>query len=81
MATSENRGVQTEWPSHPELWNWMAAEFMESNWNVKSLIKMMVMSDAYQSDSEVTPEKLEKDPENRLLARRHRFPSGGGDCQ
>lgn len=73
VATSENLGVQTEWPSHPQLLDWLSAEFMESGWDVKALVKLIVMSDTYRQNSSFTPEKLERDPENRLLARGPRF--------
>ncbi|MGY8655165.1 MAG: PSD1 and planctomycete cytochrome C domain-containing protein [Verrucomicrobiia bacterium] len=73
VKTSENFGVQGEFPIHPELLDWLSAEFMESGWDVKALIKLIVTSEAYQRGSRVTPELFERDPENRLLARGARF--------
>ena len=77
VKTTEDFGVQGEFPIHPELIDWLAAEFMESGWDVKALVKLMVTSDAYCRSSKTTPDLLDKDPENRLLARgvRHRLPS------
>jgi len=66
-------GVTGELPSHPELLDWLAVEFRESGWDVKQLFKMIVMSSAYRQSAAVTPEKLEKDPDNRLLSRGPRF--------
>ncbi len=73
VKTMEDFGSQGEWPMHPELLDWLATEFMDSGWNVKSILKTMVMSATYRQSSKVTPALLEKDPENRLLARGPRF--------
>ena len=73
VKTAEDFGAQGEWPSHPELLDWLAVEFIESGWNVKQLQKQIVMSATYSQSSKVTPQHLEKDPENRLLARGPRF--------
>ena len=73
VATAADFGSQGEWPSHPELLDYLAAEFRESGWNVKSLIKQIVMSKTYRQDSRTTPEMLDRDPQNRLLARGPRF--------
>ena len=73
VKTSEDFGVQGEQPSHPELLDWMAVDFMESGWDVKRLIKMMVMSSTYRQSSKADPEKFKQDPENRILARGPRF--------
>ncbi len=73
VKTSENFGLQSEWPSHPELLDWMAVEFIDSGWNVKSLIRKMVLSATYRQDSAGSPELFARDPENRLLARGPRF--------
>jgi hypothetical protein len=69
VKTLDDFGSQGEPPSHPELLDWLATEFIRSGWNVKALQKLIVMSATYQQDSSVTPALLEKDPENRLLAR------------
>ncbi len=58
---------------HPELLDWLAVEFMDSGWNVKAMQKTIVTSATYRQSSKVTPELLQKDPENRLLARGPRF--------
>jgi len=73
VRTAEDFGVQGEWPSHPELLDWLAIEFQESGWDVKALIKQMVMSSTYRQSVKVTPQQLEIDPENRLLSRGPRF--------
>src|SRR5262249_1304849 len=69
VKSVEDFGSQGEWPLHPELLNWLAVEFMDSGWDVKDILKMMVMSATYRQSSKLTPALLEKDPENRLLAR------------
>ena len=85
VKTSENLGSQAEYPSHPELLDWLAAEFMEASampavngqpakpWDMKAFIKMLLMSSTYRQQSIVTSEKLAKDPANRLLARAPRI--------
>ncbi|HXJ40394.1 MAG TPA: DUF1553 domain-containing protein, partial [Bryobacteraceae bacterium] len=75
VKTVDDFGAQGEWPSHPELLDWLAVEFMESGWDVKAIQKVMVMSATYRQSSVATPALLEKDPDNRLLARgpRHRL--------
>lgn len=72
-ATSEDLGKQGEKPSHPELLDWLAVEFMDRGWSLKHLHRLIVESDTYQQTSAVTPELLERDPANRLLARGARF--------
>ncbi|MEM1067918.1 MAG: PSD1 and planctomycete cytochrome C domain-containing protein [Planctomycetota bacterium] len=75
VKTSEDFGNQGEPPSHPELLDWLAVEFIESGWDVKRLLKTMVMSDTYRRSARVTDAMQEIDPENRLFARgpRHRL--------
>ena len=73
VKTAGDFGVSGELPSHPELLDWLAIEFRESNWDVKKLFKLMVTSAAYRQTAVVTPEKLEKDADNRLLSRGPRF--------
>ncbi len=73
VRTAEEFGSQGELPSHPELLDWLAVEFMESPWDVNHLIRLMVTSAAYRQSSRVTPELAAADPDNRLLARGPRF--------
>jgi hypothetical protein len=77
VKTVDDFGSQGEWPTHPELLDWLATEFVRTGWNVKALQKMIIMSATYRQSSRVTPELLQKDPENRLLARgpRMRLPA------
>ena len=77
VETSEEFGSQGELPTHPELLDWLAVEFMESGWDMKGMLKQMVTSAAYRQSSRVTPDLEERDPENRLLARgpRVRLPA------
>ncbi|MBU6399096.1 MAG: DUF1553 domain-containing protein [Verrucomicrobia bacterium] len=67
-ATVEDLGSQGDWPSHPELLDWLAVEFMDSDWNIKHMVKLMVMSSTYRQSSNPRPELREIDPANRLLA-------------
>ncbi len=69
VKTSEDFGNQGEMPSHPELLDWMAIQFMQSGWNVKELQKLIVMSNTYRQSSLNSTEKFNVDPENRLLSR------------
>ncbi|MFM8434735.1 MAG: PSD1 and planctomycete cytochrome C domain-containing protein [Planctomycetia bacterium] len=73
VKTSENLGNQAEYPSHPELLDWLAAEFMETGWDMKRFVRLVVSSAAYRQATTVSPEKLARDPENRLLARAARI--------
>ena len=66
-------GSQGEWPVHPELLDWLAVDFIDSGWDIKRLIKMIVMSDTYRQSSHPRPELGERDPYNRLLARQSSF--------
>ena len=77
VATSEDLGSQGEAPSHPELLDWLAVEFMEQGWSMKKLHRLIVMSATYQQSSKTTPALLEKDPYNRLLAHGPRFRVDG----
>src|SRR5205814_10102997 len=76
VKTVQDFGSQGDWPAHLELLDWLATEFMGSGWDVKALQKTIVMSAAYRQSSVVTPELLQKDPENRLLARGSRLRLG-----
>lgn len=73
VETSEEFGSQGALPSHPRLLDWLAIEFVQSGWDVKSLLKTIVMSNAYRQSSRITPDLVEADPMNRLLARGPRF--------
>ena len=77
VKTTEDFGVQSERPSHPDLLDWLAQEFVSNGWNVKALHRRIVLSATYRQSSAVTPALHERDPENRLLARmtRYRLPS------
>ncbi len=77
VKTAEDFGSQGEPPSHPELLDWLAVEFMETGWDVKALMKLFVMSGTYRQSSVVTPEILERDPDNRFYARGPRFRLDG----
>jgi hypothetical protein len=79
--TVEDVGSQGDWPSHPELLNWLAAEFMNPQydaagthpWDVKHMVRLIVLSKTYRQSSLSSPELDKLDPENRLLARQSRF--------
>ncbi|HMO36598.1 MAG TPA: DUF1553 domain-containing protein, partial [Gemmatales bacterium] len=73
VSSPEDFGVQSEKPSHPELLDWLAVEFMENGWSMKALHRLIVHSATYRQSSRVTPELLTKDPYNRLLARASRL--------
>ncbi len=73
VKTVEDFGSQGEWPVHPELLDWLATEFVRTGWDVKAMMKTIVTSAAYRQSSKATPELLQRDPENRLLARGSRF--------
>lgn len=77
VQTSEEFGSQGEMPSHPELLDWLAVDFMEQGWDLKRLLTQLVCSRTYRQISRVTPDRQERDPDNRLLSRGPRFrPSG-----
>ena len=73
VKTQENFGVQGEPPSHPELLDWLAAEFVRMGWDQKALHRLIVTSAVYRQASRVEPSLLARDPENRLLGRGPRF--------
>ncbi|MCG8649112.1 MAG: DUF1553 domain-containing protein, partial [Pirellulales bacterium] len=73
VETSEEFGSQGELPSHPELLDWLAVELRDGGWDLKALVKLMVTSATYRQSSVTTPEMLQADPFNRLLARGPRF--------
>lgn len=73
VRTTGDFGVSGELPSHPELLDWLAVDFRENGWDIKRLFFLMVTSATYRQASVTTPEKLEKDPQNRMLSRGPRF--------
>ena len=77
VRTPADFGAQGEFPTHPELLDWLAVDFRESGWDMKRMIRQIVLSRTYRQSSHLGPEDIERDPENRLLARapRHRLPA------
>ena len=77
VKTVEDFGSQGEWPSHPELLDWLATEFIQRGWDIKAMQKLIVTSATYRQSSQASPETMQRDPENRLLARgpRVRLPA------
>jgi hypothetical protein len=73
VETSEDFGTQGDPPSHPELLDWLAVQFMHDGWSMKKIERLMVTSATYRQDSRVTPELLAKDPYNKLYAHGPRF--------
>jgi len=73
VKTTENFGSQAEWPSHPELLDWLATEFVRLGWDMKAMQRLIVTSETYRQSSDVSADHLAKDPENRLLARMPRL--------
>lgn len=76
VKTVDDFGSQGEWPLHLQLLDWLAARFMDSEWNVKALQKTIVLSSTYRQSSKAAPELLQSDPDNRLLARGPRLRLG-----
>ncbi len=73
VRTAEDFGSQGEWPSHPRLLDWLAREFADSGWDVRHVIRLIVLSSAYRQNSAFDAAKSARDPDNRLLARGPRF--------
>lgn len=73
VKSSENFGMQSQFPSHPELLDWLATEYIRLGWDTKAMLKTILMSATYRQSSVVAPEFFARDPENRLLARGPRF--------
>lgn len=73
VRTVEEFGSQGEMPTHPELLDYLATELVAQKWDIKKFLKMLVMSKSYRQSSKVTPELIEKDPENILVSRGPRF--------
>lgn len=72
-ATPGDVGSQGKWPSHPELLDWLAAEFMESGWDIRHMVRLMVTSRTYRQASMASPRTLELDPDNQYFSRQNRF--------
>jgi hypothetical protein len=77
VRTTEDFGFQGEAPTHPELLDWLAVEFVKRGWSLKEMHRLMVSSATYRQSSRVTPELLAKDPQNRWLARAPRYRVDG----
>jgi hypothetical protein len=77
VKSSSDFGMQGDLPTHPALLDWLAVDFMENGWDIKRLVKQLVLSAAYRQSAEVTKDKLERDPENAFLSRgpRNRLPA------
>ena len=77
VRTPEDFGSQGQPPTHPELLDWLSADFIENGWDVKRLLKLIVSSSTYRQSSRISADLLALDPENRLLARgsRYRLPA------
>ena len=73
VETADDFGTRASEPSHPQLLDWLAVEFMDRGWSTKQLLRTIVTSATYRQSSRLTPELLERDPNNRLLARGPRF--------
>ncbi|TAM81978.1 MAG: DUF1553 domain-containing protein [Acidobacteria bacterium] len=73
VETSEDFGTQGDPPTHPELLDWLATEFMQNNWSMKHIIRLIVTSATYRQSSRATPQMIEYDPYNKLLERGPRF--------
>jgi hypothetical protein len=73
VKTAENMGTQCDPPTHPELLDWLSVEFRESGWDVKRLQRLIVTSATYRQTSKISPELMQRDPENKLFARAARF--------
>ena len=73
VATSDDFGVRGDSPSHPELLDWLAAEFQSQGWGVKRLYRLIVTSATYRQSSRARPETAARDPDNRLLGRQNRL--------
>jgi hypothetical protein len=73
VDTPEDFGRQGSKPTHPELLDWLAADFMENGWSLKKLLRLIISSETYQQSSHAPPESLDRDPYNRLLGRGPRF--------
>ena len=81
VKTTENFGSQGSLPTHPELLDWLAVDFMEHDWDIKYILKKLVTSATYRQSSDITPEMKKADPENIYLARGSRFRLGAEEIR
>lgn len=70
---SDDLGSQGEWPSHPELLDWLASRLIDSQWDIKKMVRLMVTSRTYRQASNVPPEQWQRDLDNRMFARQNRY--------
>ncbi len=77
VTTLDDFGSQGTWPTHPELLDWLACEFVDSGWDIRAMLKRMVMTAAYRQSSRPRPADLQRDPGNRWLAAPERLPARG----
>merc|ERR1711964_348721 len=73
VKTAEDFGSQGERPSHPQLLDWLATEFIQTGWDIKRMVRLLVTSATYKQTANVTDQMLDKDPDNRLYARGPRY--------
>ena len=73
VATPEDFGSQGAWPTHPDLLDWLATEFVDQGWNVKHVLKLIAMSETYRQSSSANKAMRERDPANKLYARQNAF--------
>ena len=81
VKTSEDFGVQGDLPSHPELLDWLAAEFIDSGWDVQHIQRLMLTSATFKQSAKIADKGAVKDPENRLLARGPRMRLDGEEVR
>ena len=77
VKTADDFGIQGDWPTHPDLLDWLAVELIDSDWDLQHILKLIVTSATYRQSSECPPELWERDRENRQLARGPRFRMSG----
>ncbi|TWT54955.1 Planctomycete cytochrome C [Rubripirellula amarantea] len=77
VSTANDFGIQGERPSHPELLDWLAVEFVESGWDIKAMHRLIVTSQTYRQSSKADPKQIANDPKNRLLSRGPRYRADG----
>ena len=73
MTTPDDFGSQGAWPTHPELLDWLACEFVDGGWDTKAMLKRMVMTETYRQSSTAPESKRQRDPANRWLSHQNRY--------